>query len=125
MHTGMGAEVPFLNERYKKLCADQGCFIESVGVKSTLEVVDYFSEIGCSVEWIKDRWQWIAHIKFDEAIRYIEYRSYSFTTVASDKIHLTAVQNLKLEVMNQFDSLDPVVDIPNQIYFVFIHQSRL
>jgi len=39
MHTGMGTEIPFLNERYKALCAKQGCPIEGMGVKSTAEVV--------------------------------------------------------------------------------------
>ena len=40
MHTGMGAEVPFLNERYQALCAERGYPIEPVGVRSTGEVVD-------------------------------------------------------------------------------------
>ncbi|MBT7990589.1 MAG: class I SAM-dependent methyltransferase [Anaerolineae bacterium] len=123
MHTGMGAEVPSLNARYKELCADQGCVIESVGVKGTGEVVDYYSEIGCSVAWIKDRWKWVSHITLEEAIHYIETRSYSFTTVASDEIHDTAVERLKSEMTSRFCTLDHQVDTPNQIYFVFIRRE--
>jgi ubiquinone/menaquinone biosynthesis C-methylase UbiE len=46
MHTGMGAEVPFLNQRYKALCAERGCPIEPIGVRSTKEVVEYLKGLG-------------------------------------------------------------------------------
>jgi ubiquinone/menaquinone biosynthesis C-methylase UbiE len=50
MHTGMGMEVPSLNERYKEICAEHGCAIEPVGAASTREVVEYVEEKGCSTE---------------------------------------------------------------------------
>jgi ubiquinone/menaquinone biosynthesis C-methylase UbiE len=56
MHTGMGHEIPFLNERDKALCAAQGCPIQAVGVQSTNEVVAYCRALGCAVEAMRERW---------------------------------------------------------------------
>jgi len=72
MHTGMGAEVPMLNDRYKELCAEQGYPIKPVGVKSTSKVIDYAVELGYHVEQIRDRWRWTSHIRLDRALDYIK-----------------------------------------------------
>jgi len=120
MHTGMGAEIPFLNNRYKELCAKQGYPIESVGVKSTTEVIDYVIKLGCHVEQIRDRWRWTSHIQLDRAFGYIKSRAYSFTTFAPDSVHETAIRRLESEIEHQYGSLTAVIDVPNQIYLVFI-----
>ncbi|MFC1712802.1 class I SAM-dependent methyltransferase [Candidatus Poribacteria bacterium] len=122
MHTGMGAEIPFLNNRYKELCAEQGCPIESVGVKSTSEVIAYLTELGYSVEQIRDRWRWISRIRLDKALSYIGSRAYSFSTFAPDNVHFAAVKNLKSELSARFGSLSTAVEVLNQIYLVFIRK---
>ncbi len=35
MHTGMGMEIPFVNDYYKEYCAQQGFRVSSLGVSST------------------------------------------------------------------------------------------
>ena len=122
MHTGMGAEIPFLNSRYKELCAEQDCPIESIGVRSTSEVIDYLIYLGCRIEEIKDRWRWTSRISMDEAISYISSRAYSFSTFASDDVHYTAIRKLKTELIDRFGTLATKVEVPNQIYFVFIRK---
>lgn len=120
MHTGTGTEIPFLNARYKKLCAEQGCPIKAIGVESTREVVDYCESRGLHTEWIRDRWQWTKHIKLDKALAYMKFRAYSFTTIAPEDIHLRAIERLESELRNQYGSLTTEVEIPNQIYLVLV-----
>jgi ubiquinone/menaquinone biosynthesis C-methylase UbiE len=120
MHTGMGREIPLLNERYKALCAEQGCSIKQMGVKGTGEVVDYFTDLGCHAEWNRDRWQWTSHIRLDEALSYVKSRTYSFTTLAPDDIHSKAIERLESELRHQFGSLTAKIEILNQVYLVVI-----
>lgn len=120
MHTGMGAEIPFLNNRYKELCAEYGCIIESIGVKSTSEVIDYLMSRGYCVEQIRHRWKWTSRIRLDKALSYISSRAYSFTTVAPDSVHSAVVQKLQSESRDQFGSLDTIIEVPNQIYLVVV-----
>lgn len=118
MHTGMGAEVPFLNERYKVLCAEQGCPIEARGVKSTGEVVDYLKGLGYHMEVIRGRWRWVARQRLETALGYLESRAYSFTTVASSDVHRVAIERLGRELEREFGSLTAEVEVPNQVYLV-------
>ena len=120
MHTGMGTEIPFLNDRYKELCAEHGSPIKAIGVKSTGEVADYFMGMGCHVEQIRDRWQWTSYTQLDRAFGYMSHRAYSFTTVASDDIHSAVIEKLRSELQQEFGSLITVVEVPNQIYLVVI-----
>jgi len=120
MHTGTGTEIPFLNQRYKDLCANQGCLIPDVGVKSTSEVVDYCSSLSYHAEWIRDRWKWASHIRLDKALYYLKSRAYSFTIVASNHVHTNAIERLESELQHQFDSLRTEVECPNQVYLVVI-----
>ncbi|MBN1812864.1 MAG: class I SAM-dependent methyltransferase [Anaerolineae bacterium] len=120
MHTGTGAEVPFLNERYKALCADRGCPIEPMGVRSTREVIGYLASLGYQAEEIRDRWRWTACIRLDAALCYLQARAYSFTTVAPDDVHTNAVERLEAELRDRFGSLDVEVEIPNQVYLVIL-----
>jgi ubiquinone/menaquinone biosynthesis C-methylase UbiE len=123
MHTGTGMEIPFLNDRYKALCAQQDCFIKEIGVKSTKEVIDYFSQLGCRVEWIRDRWKWISSIQLDKALGYLKSRAYSFTSITPNNIHSMVIKNLESELQAQFGSLTKKVEIPNQIYLVVIFKK--
>jgi ubiquinone/menaquinone biosynthesis C-methylase UbiE len=123
MHTGTGSELPFLNERYRELCSELGYSIESIGVKSTKEVVSYLGSLGCRVEWVRDRWQWTAHVGVDKALRYIRARAYSFTTTTPEAIHSEVIRRLESELQQRFGRLATTVEIPNQIYFVFVLRS--
>ena len=120
MHTGSGTEIPFLNERYKELCVEQGCLIREIGVKSTREVVDYFRCFGCHAKWIRNRWQWTSRIQLDKALGYMKSRAYSFTTVAADDIHSMAIERLESELQHRFGSLTTEIEISNQVYLVVI-----
>jgi len=120
MHTGTGSELPFLNERYKELCSELGCSIENIGVKSTKEVVSYLDSLGYCVEWVRDRWQWTSHVRLDKALSYVRSRSYSFTTTTPEDIHSEVIRRLETELRQRFGSLTIAVEIPNQIYFVFV-----
>jgi uncharacterized protein (DUF433 family) len=120
MHTGMGAEVPFLNHRYKTLCREQGTPIESRGVESTQEVVDYLTGMGYHMEVIRDRWRWVTRMQLGTALEYLKSRAYSFTTVASDNVHLLAVERLVGELRQEFGGLTVEVEVPNQIYLVLV-----
>ena len=123
MHTGTGTEIPFLNERYKELCASLDSPIPTIGVKGTHEVVDYFCSLGCKAEWIRDRWQWTSHIQLSQALDYIKYRAYSFTTFASNVIHAEVTGRLEAELKSKSNSLDTIIEIPNQIYLVVLNKS--
>jgi SAM-dependent methyltransferase len=118
MHTGMGAEVPFLNERYKVLCAEQGYSIEARGVKSTGEVVDYLKGLGYHIEVIRGRWRWVTHLRLETALGHLASRAYSFTTVAPDDVHRVAIERLRRELEREFGSLTAEVEVPNQVYLV-------
>ena len=120
MQTGAGTEIPSLNERYKELCAELGCSIQEIGIKSTREAVDYCESLGFRTEWVRDRWQWTQHIRLDKALDYIRFRAYSFTTFAPDAMHSKAIDKLESELQQQFGSLTTEVEIPNQIYFAVI-----
>jgi len=125
MHTGTGTEIPFLNDRYKELCAQYGYPIEAIGVKSTGEVVDYFENLGYHAERVSDRWRWVSNIKLDMALGYISSRAYSFTTLAPDNLHSTVVEKLGFELESQFGSLSATFEIPNQIYLLVILRDKV
>jgi ubiquinone/menaquinone biosynthesis C-methylase UbiE len=125
MHTGMGTEIPFLNERYKELCAQYGHPLETIGIKSTGEAVDYYRDLGYHAERISDRWRWVSNIKLDRALGYISSRAYSFTTLAPDSIHSKVVEKLRCELESQFGSLREAVEVPNQIYLVVILKGKV
>ncbi len=125
MHTGMGREVPFVNDLYKKHCSQQGCSIKSVGVSSTREVIGYVTELGCSIETVADRWEWTSRIRIDEAIAYLRGRAYSFTTVAPDDIHNRAIERLEADAIETHGSLECEIEVPNQVKFVTVRKPGL
>jgi ubiquinone/menaquinone biosynthesis C-methylase UbiE len=120
MHTGMGAEVPLLNQRYKALCAEQGFDIPTLGVASTRDVVVHYERAGCRVAWVRDRWQWTSHLRLDKALDYIAARVYSFTMFAPDAVHRAAVERLAAALEAQYGTLNTVVEVPNQVNFAIV-----
>lgn len=122
MHTGTGAEIPSLSQRYKELCAEAGSPTQEVGVNSNTVVVDYLSSLGYRAEWVKDRWQWSTRISLDRAVSFIESRSYSFTRFVPDNVHLSVVKKLAKELRQKFGSLEAEIEVPNQIYLVMIQK---
>lgn len=123
MHTGTGAEIPFLNDRYKELSAEQGFPIEEIGVKSTSEVVDYVRSLGCYTETVRDRWQWTSRLRLDKAMGYLRSRAYSFTTTVPKDIHLKVMEKLEAEMQYRFSCSSEKIEIPNQIYLVQISRK--
>jgi ubiquinone/menaquinone biosynthesis C-methylase UbiE len=120
MHTGMGKEIPVVNERYKALCAGIGVPLLAFGVQSTSEVVAYCRALGCRVETIRDRWQWSSQTRLDEAMAYIRARAYSFTSMVPPHLHMEVVSRLEEEVREQYGSLTHAVEVPDQISMVLV-----
>ncbi len=124
MHTGMGEEIPFLNERYKELCGQQGCAIESVGSASTREVIDYAGSLGYLTEIIRDRWQWMSRVRLDQAISYMKRRAYSFTTFAPDQVHKEAMATIKSQCVDEYGDLSKEIEISNQVYLAILQREQ-
>jgi ubiquinone/menaquinone biosynthesis C-methylase UbiE len=122
MHTGTGMEIPYLNQRYKELCAEYGYTIASIGVTSTAEVVAYFMTRSCKVDPVASDWQWTSRIRLENALGYIRSRAYSFTVSASDSIHNAVMEQLSWEVQQKYGSLAHRVSVPNRIYYTVVMQ---
>jgi ubiquinone/menaquinone biosynthesis C-methylase UbiE len=120
MHTGAGIEIPALNQRYKELCTEQDWPIQEIGVSSNRVVVDYLESLGCRIEWVKDRWQWTMRLGLDKALAFLESRSYSFTRLVPVNVHASVIGLLKLELKQEYGSLETEVEVQNQIYLVII-----
>ena len=120
MHTGTGMEVPFLNDRYKALCANQGCPIRNIGAASAGDVADYYAGLGCRVEWVRDRWRWTSRIRLDKALAHYDSRTYSFTTIAPDDVHLKTMEMLRSELQRRFGTLSAEIEWPSQVYLAII-----
>ncbi len=124
MHTGMGEEIPFLNERYKELCCQHGCDIESVGASSTREVIDYAGSLGYAAEIIRDCWRWNSRIRIDKAISYMECRAYSFTTFAPEAVHKEVMAIIQNECCDKYGDMTKVIEIPNQVYLAILRGEQ-
>lgn len=120
IHTGTGAEIPFLNERYRELCAGQGYSIQDVGVSSNREVVEYLEQRGYHAKWIRDRWWWTSHLRLDKTLDYLRSRAYSFTVSVPDDVHTDVIGRLESELWQRFNTLATAVEVPNQIYLVIV-----
>jgi ubiquinone/menaquinone biosynthesis C-methylase UbiE len=120
MHTGTGMEIPFLNDRYKELCAALGRPIRLPGAEHTQDVTEYYRSLGCDVEWVRDRWRWTASIPLGRALAYIRRRAYSFTAEPPEEIHREAVRKLAEELRDRHPGLDGVIEVPNQVYLAVI-----
>lgn len=120
MHTGTGAAIPFLNARYKGLCALEGYLIRDVGVKSTDEVAEYLEGLGCSIERVEDRWKWTARIRLDTALSHLKARAYTFPTAPPDAVHSRVIARLESELSDRFGSPSAEVNIPNELSLVVV-----
>ncbi len=119
MHTGMGMEVPELNEQYKILCKNEGYTVPNIGVKSTNEVIAYLKELNCSIEKVNKKWRWIANINATQAIYYLKERAYSFTSKVPEMIHNNVIKHLE----NDYGNSNCNYNIQNEIYFVIVKNS--
>lgn len=120
LHTGTGAEIPFLNERYRELCDTLREPIPDIGVRSTAEVADHLAGRGFCVEWVRGHWEWVSRLRLGEALGYVEARAYSFTTFASDTVHAAVMARLEAELLERFGSLSVEIEVPNQVYLVVV-----
>jgi ubiquinone/menaquinone biosynthesis C-methylase UbiE len=122
MHTGTGAEIPFLNERYKAICASLNSPIPTMGARGTHDVVDYFCSLGCKAVWLRDRWKWTSRLSLGKALEYIKLRAYSFTAFTPDAVHTEATAMMEAELRSEFQTLETVMEIPNQVYLVVLNK---
>ncbi len=118
MHTGTGTEIPFLNDRYRQLCAGHGHAIAPIGVASTRQVVDYLEARGYPCRRVDGRWQWTERLRPDEALGYIASRAYSFTAAVPEAVHVEAVARLDSELRDRPGGPKGAVDVADQVYFV-------
>jgi ubiquinone/menaquinone biosynthesis C-methylase UbiE len=123
MSTGTGMEVPWLNARYKALCADAGHRLANPGAGSTAEVLDYYRGLGCRVEQVLDRWCWSAHIPYARALAHVAARAYSSTAMTPDAMHAAAVRQLEDEVAALPDGREAVAEVPNQVALTFVSRT--
>jgi ubiquinone/menaquinone biosynthesis C-methylase UbiE len=120
MHTGMGMEIPFINDRYKEVCAEQGFAITSLGVSSTQEVVEFLAGHGYQIEVVQDRWRWTNRIHWDQAISYVRRRAYSFTAHTPEAVHAAALRALEKEAQSKSEGPNAKIVVENQIRFVIV-----
>ncbi|MBN1874841.1 MAG: hypothetical protein JXA33_11475 [Anaerolineae bacterium] len=59
-------------------------------------------------------------IRLDQALAHIRARAYLFTRFAPDDVHIAAVARLTLELLEQYDTLEIEIEVPNQIYCVIV-----
>lgn len=120
MHTGHGAEVPLVNERYEAFCVVEGCAWRFPGARGSSDVLEYAATLGCRVAKVSGRWQWVSRISLERALADIRSRAYSFTSVTSDSLHARAVAMLESELADRFGSLSMEVKVPNEIWFAVL-----
>ncbi|MBN1487053.1 MAG: class I SAM-dependent methyltransferase [Anaerolineae bacterium] len=121
--TGWGAEIPQLNRRYTELCSEFGQPVEPAGTYKEELIIKHFKHLGCRVEIINKRWQWVARNHLGQSLSFIEKRAYSFTTYASLDIHQKVVAVLKSELEAQYGSLDVEIETQDEISMVIMHSS--
>jgi ubiquinone/menaquinone biosynthesis C-methylase UbiE len=118
MHTGQGAEIPLANSVYKESCTAQGHPISSVGVDSTREVVAYLRDLGCAIEEIKGRWEWINRVVARTAVAYMRARAYSFTSSVPEDVHAVAMSAVEAELGKLPGGLMATLEVPSEIRLV-------
>ena len=125
LHTGFGAEVPYLNERYRELASGQGYIFPAYGVRSTSEVVEYAVSLGCTAEHVdRPKWEWMAKIKVQEAMEHLQSRAYSFTKDVPGAVHEAVMDGLQQENLREASASVRETEVPNRISIVLIQQPR-
>lgn len=120
MHTGFGRSIPSVNKRYQQLCAEKGHPINTPGVDSSQVVVEWARQQDYDVEQIRDRWMWTASVHVGTALQNLAAKSYSSATVVPDTVHEEVICDLRSHLREEYGSLDTTVEVPNQLYMVFI-----
>lgn len=123
LHTGTGAEVPFINERYKAICLQNGHSTTNRGVGSTREAVDYLTSLGFSSQTLACKWTWDKIISAGEALSYIARRAYSFTLNTPPELHHTVIETIKGELQAQLGTLSKEIRVPNQIRMIIFEKE--
>jgi len=119
MHTGYGAEVPQMNDRYKDLAVASGYAFPRYGVQSTREVMDFLVSLGYKLERVfPDSWAWTANIETAEALRFLGGRAYSFQKEVPDRVHLPVMKQLNEE----FASAERV-EVANRISLILVSKA--
>ncbi len=127
LHTGFGAEVPSLNDRYREMASKLRYTFPTYGVRSTSEVVDYAVSLGGSAERVENpAWEWTARIGLQEAIEHLRLRAYSFTKSVPEDVHQMVMDSLRHEVLEKAGAMDmQTIEVPNRISIVIVQrQSR-
>ena len=121
LHTGFGAEVPHLNERYRDIARQLEYTFPTYGVRSTSEVVDYAVSLGRAAERVdKPEWEWTTKISLPEALKHLRNRAYSFTKDVPDAVHLAVMDSLQRENLNEAVTLDAEIEVTNRISIILI-----
>lgn len=120
MHTGTGAEIPWISGRYLALCRQHGHAAAPPGASSARDVVDYLVGLGCSAEWVRGRWCWTERIRLGTASGYVRSRAYAFTAVTPAEVHVAVCAQLSAEALREFGEATAAIEVPNQIHLVVV-----
>jgi ubiquinone/menaquinone biosynthesis C-methylase UbiE len=118
LYTGGGKEVPWVQDRYRELCRAGGHPAEHIGTGDRQVLMDYFREIGCRVEIIEDRWQWVRKNTVRECFEGIKARSYGMTRLVTEEFHHEVAEKLQAETVRRYGSLDVEVEVPMQMRLI-------
>ncbi len=125
LHTGMGQEIPFLNQKYKDICRDLNSPIINLGVNSTNEVLDYLKRSNCDIETVENDWKWTSKVNLFKAYEYIKNRAYSFTHLVPEGTHNKAV-NILLEYLESSyaEINNDEIEVDNCINLTVVTKSK-
>lgn len=125
LHTGMGQEIPFLNQKYKDICRDLNSPIINVGVDSTNEVFDYLKRTNCDIENVENNWKWKSKVNLSKAYEYIKNRAYSFTHLVAEETHIKAVSILLEYLENNYAEIhNTEIEVNNSISLSIITKRK-
>jgi ubiquinone/menaquinone biosynthesis C-methylase UbiE len=120
MVTGAGKEVPWVQDKYRELCAVAGHPAVNLGASGWPEIQKHILSCGRKIEIIEDRWKWVRQSSVAEAFHNIRLRHYGMTRLVSEEVHLDVVKKLEPEIIQKFGSLETVVDVPHQVRLMII-----
>ena len=119
MYTGGGKEVPWVQDKYRELCADCGHPATHIGAAGG-KLREYLKENGFRLEVIENRWQWTRKSRVDEAFEGIRQRHYGMTRLVPESIHLDVMKKLESETLRQYGTLEKEVEVPHQITLLIV-----
>ena len=119
MYTGGGKEVPWVQDKYRELCAGCGHPATHIGA-SRQNLQPYLKNKGYRVEVIENRWQWTRKSRVDEAFEGIRNRNYGMTRLVPEHVHLDVMKKLESETLRQYGTLDREVEVPHRITLIIV-----